>query len=130
MADAEQTIRHIVGNVGSDPKERDGDYGKWATFSVAVTRSYPDRDKGEQYGESRWYSVSVSREALVDDVMASIKKGSKVACEGVPKLVKGDDGKDYYNFKAYRVGLVDYLGFSGYVPDPDEGDTIEDDDDI
>lgn len=131
MADAERTIRQIAGNVGQDPVERDGEYGKWATFSLAVTRSYPDRDAGEEYGETRWYSVSVSREALVEDVMARIKKGSKVIVEGVPKRVKGDDGKEFYNFKGYRVGLIDYLGFTGYSPsDPDEGEDIEDDEDL
>lgn len=129
MADAEQTIRQIAGNVGGDPQERDGDYGKWATFSLAVTRSYPDRDAGEQYGETRWYSVSVSREALVEEVMSSIKKGSRVVCEGVPKLVKRD-GKEFYNFKAYRVGTIDYLGMTGFTPDPDEGEDIEDDEDF
>lgn len=129
MADAEKVIRHIVGNVGNDPQERDGQYGKWATFSVAVTRSYPDRDAGETYGESRWYSVAVSREALVDDVLSKVKKGSKVACEGIPTLVTKDDGTQFYNFKAYRVGLVDYLGFSA-ADYSDEGEVIEDDDDI
>jgi single-stranded DNA-binding protein len=127
MADAEKVIRHIVGNVGGDPVERDGEYGKWATFSVAVTRSYPDRDAGEQYGESRWYSVSVSREALVEDVMANIKKGSKVAAEGIPTVVDRD-GQKFYNFKAYRVGTIDYLGFTDAPVTG--GDVIEDDDDI
>jgi hypothetical protein len=128
MADAEKTIRHIVGNVGADPVPRDGEYGRWATFNVAVTRSYPDRDAGEQYGESRWYSVAVSREALVDDVLANVKKGTKVACEGIPTVVKRD-GQEFYNFKGYRVGVVDYLGFtdSSYQ---EGGEVIEDDDDI
>jgi hypothetical protein len=124
LSEAGNTIRQIAGNVVADPEERDGEYGKWATFRVAVSRTLPA--EGEKYGESRFYGVSVNREALVDDVMARIKKGTRVTCEGVAKKVSRD-GTDFYNFKAWRVGLVDYLGFAQSI-DPDEGEDITDED--
>lgn len=127
MAEAGNTIRQIAGNVVADPELRpEGQYGKWCTFRVAVSRTLPA--DGEKYGESRFYGVSVSRDALVDDVMAKVKKGTRVVCEGQAKKVNRD-GTDFYNFKAWRVGLAEYLGF-GDTPaiDPDEGEDVTDED--
>ncbi len=124
MADFEKkTIRHIAGNVGADPELRTGREDYFVTFRVAVTRDY---DEGS---DARWYGVSVNREALQDEVMEQIKKGSRVVVEGVPSTSKGTDGRTFYNFKAFRVGLVDYLAVGGpSQPDPDFDDDFGDDD--
>jgi single-stranded DNA-binding protein len=122
-----QTIRHIAGNVGRAPERKPGrEEATFATFSVAVTRDYDDDAK------PRWYGVSVNREALQDDVMRRIKKGSRVVCEGIPSTKQGDNGQTFYNFKAFRVGLVEYLGLGGNTADDDddEDDDWEDDDDL
>lgn len=110
-----QTIRHIAGNVGADPERRDGrDDSTFVTFRVAVTRDY---DEGS---EARWYGVSVNREALQDAVMDSVRRGSRVIIEGVPSTSKGNDGRTFYNFKAFRVGLVDYLAIASSAGDYDK----------
>jgi hypothetical protein len=91
---------------------------------VAVTRGYDESD------EARWYGVSVNREALKAAVLAQVHKGSRVVIEGVPTTSKSDDGRTFYNFKAFRVGLVDYLAIGGVQqPDPDFEDEDEDEDD-
>jgi len=120
--EAGNVIRQIAGNVVADPEERDGQYGKWCTFRMAVSRTLPA--EGEQYGESRFYGVSVNREALVEDVLARVKKGSRVVCEGKASKIE-KDGTTFYNFKAWRVGFVDYLGFSSSY---EEGEDITDED--
>jgi single-stranded DNA-binding protein len=119
-----QTIRHIAGNVGADPERREGrENSTFVTFSVAVTRGYDDSD------EARWYGVSVNREALQDEVMAQVHKGSRVVIEGVPTTSKGNDGRTFYNFKAFRVGLVDYLAVAGATQQSFDSD-FEDEDDL
>ncbi len=123
-----KTIRHIAGNVGADPELRESkregdDDSTFVTFRVAVTRDY---DKGS---DARWYGVSVNRQALQDAVMEEIHKGSRVVIEGVPSTSLGTDGRTFYNFKAFRIGLVDYLAIVGNSqPDPDFDDDFGDDD--
>jgi len=96
-----KTIRHIMGRVGRDPEVNE-EYG-FTNFSVAVTRSY-DADE-----EDRWYGVSVNRDELQASVLANIHKGSVVGVEGVPTTSKGNDGRIFHNFKAFRIALLDYL---------------------
>jgi len=100
------TIRHIMGNLGTDPEKPIGADGKelgFTTFRIAVTRDYDDDAK------PRWYSVTVSKDALQDAVMSQLKKGSRVGVEGVPSTKEGANGQTFYNFRAFRIGLVEYL---------------------
>jgi len=118
-----QTIRHIAGNVAADPEEKSGrEDSKFVTFRVAVTRGYDDDD------EPRWYGVSVNREALQKQVLAQVHKGSRVVIEGVPSTSKGNDGRIFYNFKAFRVGLVDYLAVAQASAETFDNDFDDEDD--
>ena len=98
MADAKKTLGHIIGNLGKDPVKKyvDSLEKNVVELSVAVTMSYGDE------GETRWVKVAVWNEGLIDQVMA-LKKGSKVAAEGVIK-VEAYEGKPQYSMNASRIG--------------------------
>ncbi len=112
-----QVIKHIMGNVGADPEQKNGrDESAYVTFRVAVARGYGDDE------DARWYSVSVNKPRLQDAVMADIRKGSRVGVEGVPST-REKEGRTYHNFKAFRVGLIDYIGMGEPVKhDRDDDD--------
>ena len=102
MPDYEQKpLKQIAGIVGRDPEVVAGDWGEFTKFSVAVTRSYGDD------GETRWYGVTVNKDALQEWVKRNLHKGSRVVCEGVPKS-HDYQGEKQHDFAAFRVGLVDW----------------------
>lgn len=115
------TIRHIAGNVGSDPEEKQGREGStFVSFRLAVTRAY-----GDEPDATRWYSVAVNKDALQSEVLTNIRKGAKVVCEGTASS-KESNGKTYYNFNAFRVGFIEWLVPSGSA----RKTTTRDDDDL
>ena len=120
-------VIQIAGNVGKDPQRRDGTDGgdDWATFSVAVTKQYTDDDSGTQ-----WVDVAVSKPKLVEAVLSQVSKGSKVVVEGAMKQVS-KNGTTYHNMRAFRVGLVEYIGV-GQATNPrpqQQAETETEDDD-
>lgn len=104
-------VRHIAGNVGRDPEEFTAGERDLVGFSVAVTRTYPDRENDQDDGETRWYSVSVSKPALQDWVLDNIHKGTIVIVEGFP-WERESDGRTYHNINAARIGLIEWGGSS------------------
>ena len=98
MADQQKTLGHIIGNLGKDPVKKyvESLEKDVVELSVAVTMSYGDE------GLTRWVKVAVWNEGLIDQVMA-LKKGSKVAAEGVIK-VDSYEGKPQYSMNASRIG--------------------------
>jgi len=124
MSDYEkQTIRHIMGTVGGDPERvTNADGSTFTKFSVAVTRDYDDDAR------PRWFGVVVNKEKLQRAVLDRIKKGSKVGCEGIPSTKQGDS-QVFHNFKAFRVGLVEYIGLGQAQPASKPAQSASDDDD-
>lgn len=102
-------VRHYAGNVGQDPVVRDGSNGEFVTFSLAVTRLYP---QGDLESETRWIGVNVNRRDLQDFVLDNIFQGSKVVVEGFP-YERESGGNTYYNINATRIGLVDWAQRNG-----------------
>ena len=117
------TIRHVAGNLGDDPERIQWDEGSFIAFRVAVTRDYDDD------AAPRWYGVTVGKDSLGKAVMKKLHKGSRVVCEGIPSTKEGDNGKTFHNFKAFRVGVVEYLGLRANVPDDDFDDDDDEDED-
>lgn len=89
----------LVGNVGKDPEIRmmqDG--SKLASFSVATSETWKDRNSGERVDKTEWHRVVVFNERLADVAEKFIKKGSKVFLEGQLQTRKWTDqqGIDHY----------------------------------
>ena len=73
----------VIGNTGSDPEIRylgESGNGKVATFSVATTERYKDRN-GETQENTEWHSI-VAFGRLADLAEKYIKKGAQLFIEG------------------------------------------------
>lgn len=89
----------LVGNVGKDPEVRFlNDGGKVASFSVATSESWKDRNTGERKDRTEWHKVVVFNDRLVDVIERYVKKGAKLYLEGQLQTRKWTDqqGQEKY----------------------------------
>lgn len=74
---------NLIGNVGQDPAVRENAGGKFASFSLATTERYKDRD-GNPKEQTQWHNVTASG-PQAEVVEKYIRKGAQVYVGG--KLV-------------------------------------------
>lgn len=73
----------LVGNLGKDPVVRSmGSGERVASFSLATSESWRDKNSGERKEKTEWHNISVFNENIVKVVENYLKKGSKVYIEG------------------------------------------------
>jgi single-strand DNA-binding protein len=73
----------LIGHLGKDPEIRNTQAGKpVATFSMATSRTWRDKDSGERKEATQWHRVVVFNENLCKIVEQYLHKGSKVYVEG------------------------------------------------
>lgn len=85
----------LVGNVGKDPEIRaTNDGAKIASFSLATSESWKDKNTGEYKDKTEWHRVVVFNENISNIVEKYVKKGNKVYVEGALQSRKytGSDG--------------------------------------
>ena len=85
----------LVGNVGKDPEIRATNEGaKIASFSLATSESWKDKNTGEYKDKTEWHRVVVFNENISNIVEKYVKKGNKVYVEGAlqSKKYTGSDG--------------------------------------
>lgn len=97
-------LEHIAGYAGGKPEVKDGRDGEFTTFRLGVTRTY-DRDVDDA---TTWYGVSVNKPELQEFVQERLSKGMAVVCEGSAYTSKSK-GVEYHNFRAFRVGIIDWF---------------------
>ena len=125
---------NFIGNLGKDPEIRATKSGeKVASFSLAVTQTWRDKQSGERREKTEWVSISVFNQNLVKVVEQYLKKGSKCFVSGSFQTRKWQDqsGNDRYtteivlqNFNG-TIELLDGKRNSG--GSDDHGDAREDD---
>lgn len=72
----------LIGNLGRDPEVRHLESGaSVASFSIATTESYKDRNTGERRDVTEWHNIVLWR-GLADIAEKYLKKGSTVYIEG------------------------------------------------
>ncbi len=72
----------LVGNLGKDPEIRTLDSGvKVATFSIATSESYTDRNTNEKVEQTEWHNIVLWR-GLAEIAEKYLNKGSQVYVEG------------------------------------------------
>lgn len=82
----------LIGNVGKDPEIRSTNEGKEiASFSIATTESWKDRNSGEKREKTEWHRIVVFSDGLVGIIKNYVKKGSKVYLEGSLQTRKWND---------------------------------------
>jgi single-strand DNA-binding protein len=80
MAGYQYTI--IIGNVGRDPEMRYTQSGvAVCSFSVAVNRTWTDRNTNEKREKTTWFKVSAWRQ-LAETANQYVKKGMQVMVAG------------------------------------------------
>ena len=87
----------LIGHVGKDPEVKTLDNGtKVANFSIAISKSFKDKD-GNKQENTQWFNLVAWRK-LAEIVESYIKKGSHLAVEGELTNSSWDDkdgGKKY-----------------------------------
>jgi single-strand DNA-binding protein len=98
----------LLGNLGRDPEIRSTQSGsKMATFSMATSKRWRDKNTQEQRDKTSWHNVVVFGEGLVDIVEKYVKKGSKIYVEGELQTRKwqDQDGNDRYTTEVVLQGF-------------------------
>lgn len=110
----------LVGNLGRDPEIRTfQNGGRVASFSLATSESWKDRNTGERKEKTEWHRISVLNDALVGVIERFVKKGSKLYIEGQLETRKwtGQDGQERYTtevvLRPYRGELTMLDGRGG-----------------
>lgn len=82
----------LVGNLGRDPEIRSmQDGSKVASFSVATTESWKDKDSGERKDRTEWHRIVIFNQALAEVAEKYMHKGSRVYIEGQLQTRKWQD---------------------------------------
>ena len=97
----------LIGNVGQDPEIRQfQNGGQVASFSLATSETWKDKNTGERREKTEWHRISVLNEGLVRVVQNYVKKGSKLYIEGQLETRKWQDqsGADRYSTEVVLRG--------------------------
>lgn len=82
----------LVGNVGQDPEFKNTQDGReLATFSLATSENWKDKNSGEKREKTEWHRVVVFSQGLVGVIKNYVKKGSKLYLEGQLQTRKWTD---------------------------------------
>ncbi len=82
----------LVGNVGQEPEIRNTQDGREiASFSIATTESWKDKNSGEKKEKTEWHRIVIFSPNLVSVVKLYVKKGSKLYIEGAIQTRKWKD---------------------------------------
>ena len=106
----------LLGNLGRDPEIRSMQSGKkMASFSIATSKRWKDRNTQEQKENTSWHNIVVFNEGLVDVIEKYVKKGSKIYLEGELSTRKYQDkeGNDKYTTEVVLQGYNSNLTMLG-----------------
>ena len=98
----------LLGNLGKDPEIRSLQSGnKMATFSMATSKRWKDKNTQEQRDKTSWHNIVVFGDGLVDIIEKYVKKGSKIFIEGELQTRKwqDQDGNDRYTTEVILQGF-------------------------
>ena len=108
----------LLGNLGRDPEIRSMQSGKkMASFSIATSKRWKDRNTQEQKENTSWHNIVVFNEGLVDVIEKYVKKGSKIYIEGElsTRKYQDKDGNDRYTTEVVLQGYNSTLTMLGSV---------------
>jgi single-strand DNA-binding protein len=106
----------LVGNLGRDPETRYMPSGGAVTnVSIATSKSWRDRDSGEQKERTEWHRV-VFFNRLAEIASEYLKRGSKVYVEGELRTREWErEGQKHYTTEivANEMQMLDARGEGG-----------------
>ena len=89
----------LIGHLGKDPDIRTTQSGGCiASFSIATSESWKDKQTGERKENTQWHRIVVFNEGLARFVERWLKKGMKIYLEGQLETRKwtSDTGQEHY----------------------------------
>ena len=111
----------LIGNLGKDPEVKYFEEGRGvATFSIATTRSYKDKN-GERQDQTDWHNIAVWKPGLIGIVEKYLKKGNKVYVEGMLRSRSWEDQNQSTRY--ITEVIVDSLTLLG---SPNENQGVQD----
>jgi single-strand DNA-binding protein len=114
----------ILGHLGADPEVKSfQNGGRIATFRVATSESWKDRQTGDRKERTEWHSVTIGSDGLVGVAERFLRKGSKVYIEGQLRTRKWQDqnGNDRYTTEVTVGGHGGVLTMLDSKPDGQQG---------
>ena len=95
----------LIGKAGGDPEIRDANGAKVASFNVATTEHFKDRN-GENKEQTEWHRIIAWRH-LAEFAESHIKKGTQLFVEGKIRTRKWSDkqGVERYTTEVYADSL-------------------------
>lgn len=98
---------NLMGNVGADPEIKFAQNGrKYATFSVATSEKWKDKNTGEQKEQTEWHRVTVWHEQIAEVVEKYVKKGSRVFVRGKIEYSEYQKPGDKPDDKRFSTAIV------------------------
>ena len=122
----------LIGNVGKDPQISTMSSGAIiATFSLATTDSWKDKNTRERKEKTEWHKIVVYSAGLAAIVRDYVKKGTKLYIEGSLQTRKwtGNDGLEKYATEVVLQGfnamlqILDKRSPSSSVADNNQNNT-------
>lgn len=96
----------VVGRLGRDPEVKTlGSGKKMASFSVATSDNWKDKQTGERQEHTDWHNVVVFDAGLVEIVEHTFRKGANVYVEGKMQTRKWVD-KRHSDVQHYATEIV------------------------
>lgn len=89
----------LIGRLGQDPKISQSQSGnKFATFSLATSETWKDKQTSEKKEQTDWHNIIVSSPVLAEFAEKYLRKGMQVFVEGRIRTRKytGSDNIDCY----------------------------------
>jgi single-strand DNA-binding protein len=98
----------LVGNVGQNVNVRQTQSGnKIASFSLATSKSWKDKQTGERKTDTQWHKIVVYNEPLANFIENYVKTGSTLYIEG--ELKYGEyNNKEGQKVNTTEIVLQDY----------------------
>ena len=122
----------LIGNVGRDPEIRRTERGdRVATFSMAMTERWTDKQSGEKVEKTEWVNVKVWNDKLAEVVERYVRKGKQLYIEGklTTREYEGQDGQKKYFTEVLLQGFNGQLVLLGRADDDRAGRSYDDRDD-
>jgi len=112
----------LIGNLGRNPEIRSKQDGsKVATFNIATSESWNDKQSGERIERTEWHKIVVFNDRLCELTEKFLTKGSKVYVEGQLKTRKWTD-KDGIDRYVTEIHLGAFNGILTFLDSKRDGE--------
>ena len=96
----------LIGYLGNKPGISQTQYGeKWASFSLATSESWTDKNSGERREKTEWHRIVIYNEELVEFAEQYLDRGSKIYLVGQTQTHKWQNGSGTHQYTTTEIVL-------------------------